>query len=253
MMEVIQNQYFETRVVDNLAIVKFKRDIFELVTLVDQSQKLIDFIRSTEHLKDIKGLLLLSDPACLGEEVYEVFMRKIIANPSDENKDKLVPEFSERETRFRQITTINRFIKFMANYPKISAVGAHDTWVTPFIGVFLVADLRFASPGATFSFAHQKYGLHPSGGLPYLMDHYLGHSKALEIMLSERLDADQAKSLGLVNRILPADNFEDECIRLMKQYLRVNHATLRLTKRLFNYMNKDLEEYFGFEASLINL
>jgi len=252
-MEVIQNQYFEANARGNLAVVKFKKDIFELVTNVDLSQKLIESIRSTENDKNIKGLLLINEPLCFGEEVYEKFMKKIIAVTADDEKGQLFTEFADKELRFRQLTVINRFIKFLANYPKISAIGAYDTVVTPFIGAFLVADLRFASPKATFSMAHKKYGLHPSGGLPYLLNNYLGHSGAMEIMLSDRLDAGQAKALGLVSKIIPGDKFEEECIRSMKEYLKVNYATLRLTKRLFNYIHKDLEEYFEFEASLTNL
>lgn len=253
MTEVIQNQYFETSVEGSLAIIKFKGDIFGLVTNLEQSAKLIEYIRSTEIEKCIKGLLIVYEAQCLGEEVYDNFMQKIIAHPADDASGRLLTEFSEKEMRFRQITVINKFIKFLANYPKISAVGAGDTMVTPFIGAFLVADLRFASPSAAFSFAHKKYGLHPSGGLPYFLNHYLGHSKAVEIMLSDKLYASRAKSLGLVNKIIPEEDFNQGCIRLMKEYLKVNSASLRLTKRLFNYINQDLEDYFDFEASLINL
>jgi len=253
MIEIIDNQYFGTSVQENLATVTFKRDIFDLVTNIEESQKLIGFIRSTEYDNDIKGLLILNAPDCFGEEAYDDFMKMIMKERAGEKPEAMMPEFTEKNKRFRQITIINRFVRFLANYSKISAIGTGFTVVTPFIGVYLVADIRFASPATVFSFAHLKYGLHPSGGLPYLLTHYLGHSKAMEIMLSEKLTADQAKTLGLVNRILPAENFDSECKRMMNQYLKINQASLRVTKRLFNYMSKDLDEYFEFEAGLLNL
>jgi len=144
-------------------------------------------------------------------------------------------------------------VKFLANYKKLYVAGLGCSIVTPFIGVILVADLRFATPNARFSFAHNKYGLHPSGGLPFFLDHYVGHSKAVELMLSEDLDSEGAFNLGLVNKILPTEDFDNRCINLVKKYLSPPAATIRSTKRLINFNNYFLEEYFEFESSLLNL
>jgi 2-(1,2-epoxy-1,2-dihydrophenyl)acetyl-CoA isomerase len=164
-----------------------------------------------------------------------------------------MPEFLQRNTRFRQINILNKFIRFLAGYHKLVVVGIDSVMVTPFVGVTMVADMRIISPGGTFSMAHRKYGLHPSGAIPYLLTHYLGHSKAVELQLSDRITAEEAFRFGLVNQILPADGFRENCIRFVKPYLKYCRSTLTMTKRLNNFKNRWLDEYFEQESGLMNL
>jgi len=59
--------------------------------------------------------------------------------------------------------------------------------------------------------------------------------KALELMLTgETLRANEAKELGLVNRIFPVENFETEAEKFITEKLASNSAVvLQLTKRAF--------------------
>jgi len=132
-------------------------------------------------------------------------------------------------------------------------VGINSTIVTPFMGVTLVADMRLASPNGVFSLAHRKYGLHPSGAIPFFLTHYLGHSKAMEIQLSDYVTAEEAFRLGLFNQILPSDQFNHNCNRYIHGYLKNHRSTLAMTKRLNNFKNRWLQEYLDQEASLMNL
>jgi hypothetical protein len=250
---IIDNKHFTAYKDHPVAVVKFNKDVFELISNIDESQILTDFIKETEYDKKIKGLLLLNEPLCLADEAYDGFLRNIIHQKADDHSDIDVTLFTEKNVRFREINILNKFIKFLANYKKLYVAGLNCTIVTPFIGVILVADLRFATNNARFSFAHNRYGLHPSGGLPFFLDHYVGHSKAVELMLSEELDAERAFNLGLVNKIFPPENFDQRCINLTKKYLTPPSATIRTTKRLINFNNSFLEEYFEFESSLLNL
>jgi enoyl-CoA hydratase/carnithine racemase len=218
MPAIIDNIYFVASKHDHLAIITFKANVFDLITNVQESQLMMDFIRETEHDKDIKGLLLLNEPGCLGEQEYDRFLHSIM---KEENisPDMEAEAILERNVRFRQISILSRFIRYLAGYQKLCIAGLDCTVVTPFIGIILVADLRYATRHATFSFAHNKYGLHPTGALPFFLTHYLGHAKAMEVLLSERMGADEALSLGLISHILPEDNFKDNCIRAIKPYL----------------------------------
>lgn len=252
MNKIIDNQYFDASRGENLAVISFKSAVFELITSLELSQEMMEFIREAEYDKSVKGLLLLNHPGCLGEEAYHRFISSILKE-DDSLESRDVPDFLQKNTRFRQISILNRFIGFLAGYQKLVAVGIGCTMVTPFLGVALVADLRLASPCAVFSMAHRKYGLHPSGAIPFFLTHYLGHSKAMEIQLSDHLPADEAFRLGLVSQILPADRFEENCIRHLQPYLGNYRSTLRLTKRLNNFKHRWLHQYFEHESSLINL
>ena len=180
----------------------FKDHVYDLITSIVESQVMMEFIREAGHDNEIKGLLLLNESQGLGEAEYENFIKGIMKETITENQDEM-PDFIQRNKRFRQINILNRFIHFLAEYHKLVFVGINCTIVTPFMGAALVADIRLASPDAVFSLAHRKYGLHPSGAIPYLLTHYLGHSKSIEVQLSDRLNAEEAFRLGLVSQILP--------------------------------------------------
>jgi 2-(1,2-epoxy-1,2-dihydrophenyl)acetyl-CoA isomerase len=251
MQKIIDNLYFEASRQGNLAVVTLKSEVFELITSLTESQVMMDFIREEEYDKSVRGLLLLNEPDCLGEDAYDRFLRSILKESDSPDPD--VPAFLQKNTRFRQINILNKFISFLSAYHKPVIVGIGCTLVTPFMGVALVADFRLASPNAAFSLAHRNYGLHPSGAIPYLLAHYLGHSKAMELQFSGRITAEEAFRMGLVTQILPADNFRENCIRYVQPWLSQCRPTLFMTKRLNNFKNRWLDDYFEHETSLMNL
>jgi hypothetical protein len=252
MGKIIDNQYFEASIQESLAVVTFKSGAFELITSLEDSQVMMDFLRVTDCEPAVKGLLLLFQPDVLGEEAYDHFIRGILKE-DDTLESKDYPVFLQKNTRFRQINILNKFIRYLSGYHKLVIVGLDSTMVTPFIGVALVADLRLSSPRGMFSFAHRQYGLHPSGAIPFFLTHYLGHSRAIEVQLSDRIKAEEGYSLGLINQILPSDNFNENCVRYIRRYLDNYRSTVSMTKRLNNFKHRGLQEYFDHESSLMNL
>jgi enoyl-CoA hydratase/carnithine racemase len=235
-----------------LAVVHFKNEIFELLTNIEQTQALTAFIQQSEHDRSVRGLAFFNEPGCLGEEAYEKYIKRIVKDIRSIEKMES-PEIVEKDTRFRQINILGKFMKSLAYYQKLFITCIESTIVTPFIGVVLVADIRLASPDAAFSMAHKKYGLHPSGSIPLIFPSYTGAGISMELQLSERIEAGTAFRLGLINQILPADNFMESCIRYVQPYLKGCPSTLRLTRRLNSYRFKDINDYLELEASLLNL
>jgi enoyl-CoA hydratase/carnithine racemase len=252
MADNISNEFYHAYMHGHLAVLHFRAGVFDLLTDVDRSEEMMTFIRETEHDRAVRGLLLLHEPGILGEEAYDAFIKSIL-HEGQMPDDMESPDFTQRLKRFRQIIILRKFIRFLSNYFKPTFSGLNSTLVTPFVGVALSTDFRLASPKAVFSFAHRKYGLHPSGALPYSLAHYAGHSRAMDIQFSDRLDAEQAFRLGLVSQILPQDNFEDNCIRYTQRYLHNCPSTIKLTKRLNNFDTPALDDYLDYEASLLNL
>ncbi|GLH74243.1 2-(1,2-epoxy-1,2-dihydrophenyl)acetyl-CoA isomerase [Geothrix limicola] len=73
----------------------------------------------------------------------------------------------------------------------------------------LDADLRIATPEAKFSMAFVKIGLHPDWGGSVGLSRLVNPAIAAELMMTgDTLDASQAKALGLVNQVVPADQLE---------------------------------------------
>jgi enoyl-CoA hydratase/carnithine racemase len=71
----------------------------------------------------------------------------------------------------------------------------------------LMCDVRFAARGARFSTAFARRGLGAEYGMSWVLPRYVGVANALDLLLSGRVfEADEARELGLVNRVLePAE------------------------------------------------
>ena len=95
-------------------------------------------------------------------------------------------------------------------------------------------DIVIASEKSKFGQPEIKVGVFPpvaAAIFPKLM----WSKKALELLITgDAIGANEAKELGLVNHILPVENFEDEAEKLITEKLAINSAVvLQLTKRAF--------------------
>ena len=72
--------------------------------------------------------------------------------------------------------------------------------------IALACDLRFCSPQAEFGLQDSKWGFHACDGGLVRLPRLVGHGNAMEMILSgERIDAEHAFRIGLVNRIWSED------------------------------------------------
>jgi cyclohexa-1,5-dienecarbonyl-CoA hydratase len=95
-------------------------------------------------------------------------------------------------------------------------------------------DIIIASEKSKFGQPEIKVGVFPpiaAAIFPKIMP----SKKALELIITgEVITVNQAKELGLVNHVLPVENFEEEADKLVKEKIATNSAiVLQLTKRAF--------------------
>lgn len=70
----------------------------------------------------------------------------------------------------------------------------------------LATDLRIASETARFGVVFSRIGLGPDGGASQLLRELVGTARALELLFTgDLVEAREALRLGLVNRVVPAD------------------------------------------------
>ena len=117
----------------------------------------------------------------------------------------------------------------------------------PAAGIGLVlacyADIRFAAPGVKLTTAHGKLNLPAEFGLSWLLPKMIGLARANDLLLTSRIFlSDEACELGLVNRIVEAENL----LAVTKEYAQsmigtVSPASLRETKRqIYTDLHRDL-------------
>ena len=99
------------------------------------------------------------------------------------------------------------------------------------LGMALNADLRFASPDAQFSVPAALRGVaYAPSGLQQLVD-LVGPSRAKDIMFSgRRLPAEEALAIGLINRIIPADELEAATVAYAETLARNAPLSIRASK-----------------------
>ena len=98
----------------------------------------------------------------------------------------------------------------------------------------LAADVRVAAPEARFNAAFVRVGL--SGGdvgSSWLLPRIVGLGHAAELLLTGRLvDAEEAHRIGLVNRIVPAEQLVPAAVGLAEEMARNSPLGVRLTKHV---------------------
>jgi (E)-benzylidenesuccinyl-CoA hydratase len=72
--------------------------------------------------------------------------------------------------------------------------------------LMLASEIRFAVPHATFAVEEVALGLYPTGNATVLLPRQIGWVHAHELLLTAKpIDAPRALEIGLINRIVPAD------------------------------------------------
>jgi 2-(1,2-epoxy-1,2-dihydrophenyl)acetyl-CoA isomerase len=123
------------------------------------------------------------------------------------------------------------------------------------VSLALAADLVVASEEARFIPAFNRIGLVPDSGLARTLVRGVGRHRAFEILMGERqLTAAEARDLGLVAAVVPADRVADAARELAARLADGPTVAIGLTKRLLNRAEQaSLEEMLETEAALQEL
>jgi enoyl-CoA hydratase/carnithine racemase len=99
--------------------------------------------------------------------------------------------------------------------------------------IALACDFVVAAENAKISFPELRLGMVPGWGGAFRLARLVGQAKALEILLTgAELTAQEAKSFGIVNRVIPFEKLLTEAQSLMQTLLRNSPMAIRLTKRI---------------------
>lgn len=110
------------------------------------------------------------------------------------------PEFRRRSTNGPGFGGITRNLDVFK--PILAAVNGFA--ISGGLELALACDLRFCSPNAQFALQDARWGFHACDGGLIRLPQIVGLGNAMELILSgDRIDAEHALRIGLVNRILP--------------------------------------------------
>jgi len=115
----------------------------------------------------------------------------------------------------------------------------------------LACDLRIASASARLVTAFVKVGFSGDFGGSFFLTRLVGTAKARELYFTGRpVDAQEALSLGLVNRVVPDDQLADATMELARSLAQGPQIALSLMKRNLNCAESSgLAELLDMEAA----
>ena len=142
-----------------------------------------------------------------------------------------------------------RLIETMQNCPQpvIAMVNGHC--FTGGLELLYGFDLIVASQEAQFGDTHAKWGIRPSWGLSQRMPRIMGMMRAKELSFTCRtFSAEEAKDLGLVNRVVSAAKLREETIALAQQIMMNSPQAIAAIKDLYNKgMEMSLQDGLQYE------
>ncbi len=114
----------------------------------------------------------------------------------------------------------------------------------------LCADVRFAADNAVFGQPEILLGVIPGMGGTQRLTRLIGPSKAKDLIFTGRfVQADEALTLGMVDRVLPADQVYAEAVAWAAQFAGAASYALRLAKQTIDDgLDVDLEAGLTLEA-----
>ena len=110
----------------------------------------------------------------------------------------------------------------------------------------LLCDLTIASETAIFGQSGPKVGSFDAGFGAVYLSRIVGEKKAREIWyLCRQYSAREAEQMGMVNKVVPAEDLEQETRQWAQEMLQMSPTALRMMKAAFN---ADTDWVYGLQA-----
>ncbi|HEX2475071.1 MAG TPA: enoyl-CoA hydratase/isomerase family protein [Lacipirellulaceae bacterium] len=136
----------------------------------------------------------------------------------------------------RSAAAVSRALDLLRTTPLVMIAAVQGGAFAGGAGLMAACDIVIAAADAKFSFPEVRRGL-----LPALISNVLLHrvreGDLRELLLAgEAVDANRAREVGLVQRVVPAEQLMDEALRVANSIVSGGPQTIRQTKSLLNAM-----------------
>ena len=144
----------------------------------------------------------------------------------------------------------HRMVRNLANIEKPVVAATRGAVAGIGWSMALACDAVIASDTARFTQVFRHVGLVPDGGAIYFLTQHLGLLRAKELVYSgRRIDAQEALSLGLVNRVVADDELDQVALDYTRELAKGPTFALGVAKKMFKMMYQpDLEALLDAEA-----
>ena len=118
--------------------------------------------------------------------------------------------------------------------------------------IALACDIVVAHEKVSFIQAFSLIGLIPDSAGTFFLPRLIGFQKALALaMLGDKVSAEEAEKMGMIYKVIPFENFEDDVNALALKLAKMPTKALGMIKELFNNsMTNDLQAQLALESKL---
>ena len=139
------------------------------------------------------------------------------------------------EERAQQLRARMEVSRWLHEMPKVTIAMVRGAAAGAGLSLALACDLRVASDTARFATAFARVGYSGDFGGSWYLTQLVGTAKARELYYTaDIVDAQQALTLGIVNRVVPDTRLEEETMALAGRLARGPRVAYRYMKRNFN-------------------
>jgi 2-(1,2-epoxy-1,2-dihydrophenyl)acetyl-CoA isomerase len=157
-----------------------------------------------------------------------------------------LPSAERLKVLYQIVDTLHPLLIRMRHMPKPVVAAVQGAAAGFGLSLVLAADLALAADDAVFTSGYIHLGTSPDGGMTATLPHIVGLKHAAELMLlGDRMDAQRALALGLVNRVVPANALDMEAAALAARLAAGPTYAYGRTKGLLQATMGD-----GFDAQL---
>ncbi|MBB5752072.1 enoyl-CoA hydratase-related protein [Prosthecomicrobium pneumaticum] len=213
--------------------IRFDRPETQNAWTLDMLGALADALVIGERDGRVRAFMLSGTPGvfCSGSELKE-----ILAFADRGALDEVVTRF------LKTIATIEKPLVAAVDGP---AVGIGAT-------ILFHCDYVVASEWSTFECPSVELGLVPEAASTLIGPRLMGYARAFEfLVMGERFDAERAREVGLVNRILPAEAVDDAALEVARSIARKPPEAVTATRRLIRGDRREILARVDQEAALI--
>jgi enoyl-CoA hydratase/carnithine racemase len=111
------------------------------------------------------------------------------------------------------------------------------------LSIALLCDMRFAADSAKFVTSFSQRGLVAEHGQSWILPRVVGPSRALDLFWSSRrVMADEAKEIGMVDRVFPADQLMDKTLAYVTELASsaAPNSLMVMKQQVYRHLNMSL-------------
>lgn len=150
-----------------------------------------------------------------------------------------------------RLKNVQQLVRAMVTLEKPILAAVNGPAIGAGFNIALACDLILASDKAKFSEAFAKIGLIPDMGGFYFLPLRIGVHRAKELMMTGRMvDAQEAASMGLINRLVPHEQLMETALEMARGLARGASRSHAMIKAALNRWPAGLEEILEIEANM---